>query len=286
MDERDFEILDMLRQTGNITKAADQLFVTQSALSKRISQIEREVGVTVILRSKHGVRFTPEGEVVLKYTEEAAESLRNMRERLDTLKDYLCGTLHAGVSVNYSQYDLPDLLMKFHAQYPHVHTHILTDQSRHLFAQLTEGALDVAIVRGEFPWHENKILLSRERIYAITGKDAADTPLDSLPYIARKSDAAYERTLSQWMREQNLHIDPDSGIKVGSISTCVAMVERGLGWSIVPEIGLKDFSGTIRPLYFANGEPLQRSTYLLYGESAEKLPQVKAFIEAVKENQR
>ena len=61
------------------------------------------------------------------------------------------------------------------------------------------------------------------------------------------------------------------------------MVKNGLGWSVLPEICLKDYSGIVRPLSFADGEPFVRSTYLLYTDQAAQLQQVKAFVDLVKE---
>lgn len=65
MDERDFELLITLNETENITHAADRLYISQSSLSKRIRAIEQELGICILLRSRHGVHFTPEGEEVL-----------------------------------------------------------------------------------------------------------------------------------------------------------------------------------------------------------------------------
>lgn len=59
------------------------------------------------------------------------------------------------------------------------------------------------------------------------------------------------------------------------------MVKAGLGWSIVPEICLSYFDGIAEPLFFADGTPLTRSTYLLYRRREAELPQVRAFIQTV-----
>ena len=59
MDEKDFELLEVLDETRNITHAADKLYMTQSALSKRIKSMEQELGVEILLRSRQGIRFTP-----------------------------------------------------------------------------------------------------------------------------------------------------------------------------------------------------------------------------------
>ena len=79
-----------------------------------------------------------------------------------------------------------------------------------------------------------------------------------------------------------IHISQQHGIFVDNITTCVEMVTRGLGWAIVPEICLNGFSGDIRPLTFANGEPFVRSTYIMYTDTALSLPQAEAFINIVR----
>lgn len=283
MDEHDFRLLEVLDETKNITHAADKLYVTQSALSKRISSLEQELGAPIMLRSRQGIHFTPEGEEVLRRTREAASSLKNMRDYIDMNKGCISGTLNAGISINYALYTLPDILVLYRQKYPQVNTHIVTDQSRNIYNRLVNGQVDVAVVRGEYPWKDHKILLDREKICVICSDKYRDQPLSKVPYIGRKTDAVFEREVSQWMRENHLH--PDTrGIYVDNIITCVEMVKRGLGWAIVPEICLKNFSGYSRPLVFENGEPFVRSIYLLYTETAFALPQVHAFIDIIRNN--
>lgn len=281
MTEQDFQILIMLGEIQNITRAADQLFVTQSALSKRIAAIEQELGTSLMIRSRSGIHFTPEGEIVLKYAKEASSRLALMRSELDAAKEYISGTLNAGVSINFAHYTLPDILAEYRKEYPHVNTHITTGQSRHLYMLMMNGQLDIAIIRGEYEWKEAQILLSREPICAICSEKDKGRPLSEIPYIGRGTDAVFERELAQWMRENNLRAEHD-GFFVDSITTCVEIVSRGVGWAVVPEICLKNFTGDIRPLKFANGEPFERSTRLIYTNEASKLPQVQAFVETVR----
>lgn len=139
----------------------------------------------------------------------------------------------------------------------------------------------MAILRGEYEWNSNKLLLSREKICAIYSKKDKDRPLHDISFIGRKTDMEFERELAQWLHENGLQTK-NYNFYVDNISTCVEMVKRGLGWAIVPEICLKDFDGCIRPLFFANGEPFVRSTYILFSENASMLPQVKAFIDLVR----
>ena len=75
MDEKDYELLHALDETRNITHAADKLYMTQSALSKRIKALEQELGVEIVLRSRQGIRFTPAGEQVLLHSAAAAREI-------------------------------------------------------------------------------------------------------------------------------------------------------------------------------------------------------------------
>lgn len=61
------------------------------------------------------------------------------------------------------------------------------------------------------------------------------------------------------------------------------MVKRGIGWALIPEIALDNFEGIIRPCFLENGEPLIRRTYLLCNREAAVLPQIREFMNLVKE---
>ena len=280
MTERDFEILEILNRTKNITHAADLLYINQSALSKRIIAIEEELEVTLMVRSRQGIHFTAEGEKVLYYTQKAKKLLELMREDLKDSNTKISGTLRAGISINYSQYNLPQILSEYKKKFPNVTTHITTEYSRNIFFKITNGEVDIAIVRGEFPWNENKILLEEENICLIYNNQDIGKNLSELQYIGRKTDTTFEREIAQWLRENDLKIKKD-GIYVDNINTCVEMVNQGLGWAIVPEICLKNFEGQIKPLVFKNGQAFTRSTYLLYSNSVSKLPQVREFIKII-----
>ena len=100
MDEKDYELLHALDETRNITHAADKLYMTQSALSKRIKALEQELGVEIVLRSRQGIRFTPAGEQVLLHSAAAAREMEKMRRQLASIQGEACGTLRVLTSLN------------------------------------------------------------------------------------------------------------------------------------------------------------------------------------------
>ncbi|CAK7033153.1 MAG: HTH-type transcriptional regulator YofA [Enterocloster aldenensis] len=285
MDERDFELIRILGDTENITRAADELYTTQSALSKRIKAIERELGFELFLRSRQGLRFTPAGEEVLRYSRTVTVAMEQMRHNLEMINGQVCGTLNAGISINYALYTLPDKLAEYHRLYPLVKLHITTGQSRHLYRQLLEGNQDMVILRGEYNWDGARYLLGQERICVVCSEEHRNQPLKDYLYISHKSDMAMEAQTAQWMRENKMSF-PASDFCVDDLGTCLAMVQQGIGWAILPEIALAGFDGVVQPLYFENGEPFVRRTHILCHKDAVELPQVDAFIKLLRSKKR
>lgn len=281
MNELDFQMLSVLNKTHNITKAAELLFLTQPALSKRITALEEELGTVLITRTRQGIHFTPDGEAVLQYAEKAAHELYLMRERLLAGKGILSGTLNVGVTNNYALFSTTNIIMKFHQAYPQVTVNLITDHSRKIFNRIDSGELDVGFVRGEYSWDQQKLLLHSERICAIRNRSDEAKTFHELPYIGRLSSPQLMRSISKWLNENNLP-QISCNIYTENIVTCVQMVELGLGWAIVPELVLKDFSGIVTPLSFQNGTPLSHNTYLMYSRQNLTLPALEAFVETVR----
>ena len=281
MDEKDFEILSILNETRNITRAAEQLYITQSALSKRIKAIEKELGIEMLIRSRQGIRFTPAGEAVLTHSTCAAREMELMRRHIDTMNEEICGTLNTGISINFALYKLPDILADYHKKYPKVNLQITTGQSRHLYRQMLDGSLDIAVLRGEYPWDGIQFLLSQENICLVYNQEYEGTPLSDYLYISHKTDIYQSAMMTRWMHEQNLN-PRTNGVCVDSITACTEMVKRGIGWGLLPEIALQNFHGCKKPCTFTDGEPFIRRTYILCQREAVELPQVNAFMEILK----
>ena len=284
MDTQDFQLLICLSRTRNITRAAKELYSTQSAISKRVQQLEKKLGFTLLLRSHQGIAFTPNGEIVLRYAKVIVAKLDDMQRELKEKQGIVSGTLRAGISVNYARYRLPSKLRLYEVRYPLVHTQLIVEASHRLFSMFVAGQIELAILRGEYSdWTGPRILLSKEPICIIKRKEDADIPLGDLTQIIRQADFEMDRDIALWRKEHGIHRTKNQ-IIANSTATCIEMVHQGLGWSIVPRICLDNFAGSIQPMKFANGKPLLRVTYLFYTKQAAVLPQVKAFIELITEN--
>lgn len=282
MDERDIQIFRTLMETRNVTKTAQALYMTQSAITKRLHKLEEELGAPLFLRSVKGLIPSPSADAVRAEMEQVQASFQRMKTLTQFAQGRISGHLKFGVSVNYARYTLPPLLKQYMTDYPEVRIDVATGQSLDLFTKLQENRLSMAVLRGHFPWAGESLLLSREAVYAVTSRANQGLDLSSLPYIHRQSDKPFMSRIQRWKLEQHI-TESASSIQVNDISTCLAMITSGIGWSILPEICLKDREDLLlRPLTFQDGTPFTRSTFVFYREEYARLPQVKIFLDRLK----
>ncbi len=284
MDEKDFEMLADLAKTCNITKSAQRLYTTQSALTKRIQKLEYELGTELFLRTKKGLLKTPVLEEILPHLSRINDSLEQIKGLAASQGEELAGTLSLGISSNYARYRLPEVLEEYIARYPKVEIQINSHRSPSLYKSLLEGSISVAVSRGEYPWSDGDLILSEEPICLVVSESNRDVPLNQIPYIAREADAGYANSLSRWRSENGLS-PSKSDLVISDVPTVIKLVERGMGWSVLPAICLSDFKGIIRPLQFKDGRAFTRRTHILYRAGHFGLPQVRAFVEIAQKHE-
>src|SRR5690625_4439612 len=98
MKHQDWEMLDILFATENITKAAESLCVSQPALTARRRKLENYYGIPLILRKQRGITVTPEGEALALHARKMLKEQIKIEEELDNLKTEVSGTLRIGAS--------------------------------------------------------------------------------------------------------------------------------------------------------------------------------------------
>lgn len=244
-------------------------------------EIGRKIGAASCLSAPaRGILFTPVAERILPYVRQVSDSMDRIRSQVAIYRKEVAGTLKLGVSINFARYRLADVLKGFMDQYPNVDIHVSTMQSTNLYQSLVKNEISIAIVRGSFKWNEGMVTLSEEPVCLVTAREHAGEPLNSYPYIGRHTDAGFYDKIQLWRAENGCQ-ESRTNLWVDDIGSCLEMVSRGIGWSILPEICLKQFDGQITPLYFKDGTPFTRSSHILYKHDYFELPQVKKFIQEV-----
>jgi DNA-binding transcriptional LysR family regulator len=277
MDEKDWQILQTIYKERNITKAAEQLYISQPSLTYRIKQLEREFGVKILSRKKRGVDFTAEGEYLAAYAEDMLRQLRETKDYLNNLDNKIKGTLRLGVSQTYARYELPEVLAQFLAQYPDVDLDVKTGYSLEVLQMMQHEEISIGIIRDPYEWKGPKALMGEEGIYLVS---KGEIDMERLPYLARidyRTDLSLKNRMDSWWKA-SFELPPKIAMKVDLIDTCREMVRQGLGYAILPEICLKDSSDLQMYELKINNEKLTRKTWLLFNENSSDLSVVDAFI--------
>ena len=118
MDEKDWLILKVLSEKLSITQAAQALFMSQPALSSRINQMESRFRTRIVIRSKKGVEFTPQGDILVKYAHSFLQQMRSAEDSISDLSTNPGGILRIASTPFFSRHLLPTMLLKFHEKHP------------------------------------------------------------------------------------------------------------------------------------------------------------------------
>ncbi|MFC6996866.1 LysR substrate-binding domain-containing protein [Rufibacter roseus] len=132
----------------SFTKAAGELFITQPAATKRIQELEAEVGQRLFLRKGNSIQLTSAGETLLTFVDRAHALQQEMQFALGRLKDEVGGNLRLGASTTIAQYVIAPLLSAFYQRYPHVRLSLLNGNTETIEQALLHQDIDLGIVEG------------------------------------------------------------------------------------------------------------------------------------------
>lgn len=140
-----YRIFYVVANKKNITKAAEELFISQPAVSKAIKNLETSLGGKLFNRTKKGVVLTEEGKEFYNYIKSAMEYINNAQNKFNDLINLESGTIKIGVSATLTKNFLLPYLEKFNSKYPKVDIQIDTNLTKILMEKLKNGLIDVVI---------------------------------------------------------------------------------------------------------------------------------------------
>ena len=141
-----YRYFNEVAKTGNVTKAAERLYVSQSAVSQSIRQLEDRLGCRLFNRNKRGVRLTVEGEVLFSYINNAVSLIENAREKISSMKSLRGGEIKIGASDTACSLFLLPFLAAFNSEYPEIHISVINRTTRELITLLKNGSVDMSFV--------------------------------------------------------------------------------------------------------------------------------------------
>lgn len=281
MEDRDWLILKILYTQKNISKAAQNMYISQPTLTKRLQHLEEEFGVRIVTRGMRGVQFTPQGEYLAKRAEEMLCKLQEIKDSVLNMESEVAGTLRIGASNYFSNYKLPGLLKLFKERYPQVEYQVTTGWSRDVFSSIYNRDVQIGFVRGDYSWRGEKHLLFVEKL-CIASKDKIQLDdLPNLPRINYRTDILLKMLVDNWWAE-NYSVPPHVVMDVDQGETCKEMVLNGLGYAIIPSSFINDLEDIHKiDLRDAEGKPVLRKTWMFYHKEALELKVVQEFVNFV-----
>ena len=238
-----FQTLMSVVDCGSLTRAAAELGVTQSAVSHSIDSLEKELGFTILKRSRGGVRLTGEGERLLPAVRNVLAAAEQLRQTASSIRGLESGTVRIGAFTSVAVHWLPPVLKEFQQDYPKVDFKLLNGDYHDVEQWLAEGSVDVGFVALPAGVDCECIPLLEDRLLAILPRHSRfenypKFPLvecETEPFISllQSSDHDARRALEAAGVKPNVRFYTKDDYAV------IAMVEQGLGISIMPELLLK-----------------------------------------------
>lgn len=275
-------------RTGNITRAAAQLFLTQPALSARLQSLEREVGEQLFVRDRRGARLTDLGRAYLPHAQRALQAAEDGQRHLEALRRGSEGDLVIGGAPAVSTYVLPAALKRFRSAYPGIRISVRTGHSEEVLALVLSRVVQIGLVRAlEHPEVSSIPIYEDELVLVVHPAHAFARPATiRLREIADEQLILFDRTSSYHGLTSALFRDagvvPRSLLELDNVEAAKKMVEAGLGVALLPRIALEaELAGRrLREVRVRDVAPVRRPVVALRRrDGGPPSPAVAAFID-------
>lgn len=226
----------------SFSRAADRLFLTQPAISKRVSALEDELRTRLFDRMGRSVRLTEAGEALLPHARRVLAEMDASRQAVTDLQGTVGGRLRVGTSHHIGLHRLPAILRAFAAAYPQVELDLRFMDSEEVCRAVEHGELELGIVT--LPEHPPATmeteLLWPDPLEFVAGHDHALARLDVVTPAALAGQAAIlpaantftRRIVAEALRPHGVR--PRVALETNYLETIKMMVSVGLGWAALP----------------------------------------------------
>lgn len=267
-----FEILSRHLHFG---KAAEECAVSQPALSMQIKEMETDLGVSLVERSKSGISLTREGKEVLERAHNILRMVQDLQDFVKHREKILTGPLVLGAIPTVAPYLLPRALPAIRKQYPALELKLRESQTSKLITELKQGQLDVILLA--LPLEDDELetleLFTDHFLLATTNSSDKQDPFDILTQedlILLEEGHCLRDQILTFCREKK----PEalSGFGATSLTTVTQMVANGFGTTLLPEIAKDIETGKhtgINLLRFSSPEP-QRTIGLAWRQTSPR----------------
>lgn len=227
----------------NFSKAAQNLHVTQSAVSQAIKSLESQLEVTLFFRQGRNIRLTFEGEVLFKHVEKAFNFIRSAENSLNSIKSLDEGTVFIGASDTITRYLLLSKIKGFNALYPKVKLSINNRPSPRSVERLKNGEIDIAIINLNpnvdyggldvipFSTIDNIFIATNTYLPLKPFSGFSLKDVSALPLICLEEKSTTRKILEEFYKANQLKVQPS--FEFGSLEVILEAVKSNMGIGFV-----------------------------------------------------
>ncbi len=243
MDTQLLQAFAAVAETGSFSAAAEQLHLTQPAISKRIALLEQQLDCSLFDRGGRQITLTEAGRALLPHSQTVLQELRVAKRHIQDLRGGVTGLLTMGISHHMGLHRLPEVLQKFSQQYPDVRLDIDFLDSEEAYERVLLGEVELGVITLA---PEAKPALQQIEIWndELVVTIARNHPLAHKKTVTAKALSQYRailpglntytgRIVKALFEEQKLPLDVS--MSTNYLETIKVMVSIGLGWSVLPK---------------------------------------------------
>ena len=236
-----YRIFFVVAKHKHMTKASEELHISQPAISQSIKKLEGQLGGTLFLRSNKGMDLTEEGKMFFQYVKGALELINNAENEFTSFKDLSKGEIKIGCSTTLTKLILMDALKNFHFDYPNINIDIANDLTSNLISDLKVGKLDFVILNESNVKETNLNLqkigeLKQGFMYnPLFYKDKVTNfeDLNNYPLILQKEESNSRKLLNYIALNNNVKLLPKMEVVSQELVTEFTNIGLGIGFIIV-----------------------------------------------------
>ena len=237
-----YRVFKEVAEVGNITAAAQALYISQSAVSQSIKQLEHDLQTRLFARNSRGVTLTAEGQMLYEYVRSAMGLLETGEEKLSQTRELQMGKLIIGASDTVTSQFLLPYLDSFHKQHPAIHIQIVSGRSHKVLGLLRSGKVDIAFASTPTDTSSLDIhpCFSTHSIFVAGAEYPCDfdhvyslEEIAAFPLILLERKASSRLFLERYFLQNGLRLNPE--IELGARSLLVDLAAIGFGVAGVTE---------------------------------------------------
>lgn len=243
-----YKVFYYVAKNENISRAANELLISQPAISKSIKTLEEQINTKLFIRKRDGVELTEAGETIYKKIKEAMELIDSAENDLEVLTSMETGVINIGASKTILHEFLMPYIKSFHDEYPKINIRIFTDKTSDLIRKSKMGLIDVIFINlpynlpKEFEMYKimdlHDCLVATNRFDKYKSRKLNVKDLENLPLLVLTKGTMTRNRFDDFCFKNNIKINPT--MEFGSNTLIKEFTEAGFGIGLLTEEHVKD----------------------------------------------